>query len=288
MKLLSIVTPCFNEQENIEELVRRIRHAMALLPNYRYEHIFIDNRSTDDTVAQIKRLATDDRRIKLIVNARNFGHIRSGFHCLMQANGDAAIMMVSDLQDPPEMIPALVSQWEQGYKTVMAVKPESRESTLMFAVRKTYYRLVSRISDVPLIRNATGFGLYDRSVIDILRKMDDRYPYFRGLVCEIGFPIATVPYVQPRRERGISKNNFYTLYDMAMLGITSHSKVPLRLATMAGFALSLLSLLVAFGYLIAKLVYWDTFSVGMAPILIGVFFFASVQLFFIGMLGENI
>lgn len=288
MKLISIVTPCFNEETNVDELVRRVRDAMSSLPQYRYEHIFIDNHSTDGTVAAIKQLASEDRRIKLIVNARNFGHVRSGFHGLLQGEGDAVVMMVADLQDPPEMIPELVARWEQGYRTVMAVKPESRESSAMFALRKLYYRLVSGISDVPLVQNATGFGLYDREVIRILRGIDDRYPYFRGLVCEIGFPIALVPYVQPRRERGLSKNNFYTLYDMAMLGITSHSKIPLRLATMAGFGLSLLSLLVAIGYLVAKLIYWDTFSFGMAPILIGLFFFASVQLFFIGILGEYI
>jgi polyisoprenyl-phosphate glycosyltransferase len=286
-KLLSIVTPCYNEGENIEELYERIVAVMAKLP-YDYEHICIDNASTDDTVAKLKALAAKDKRLKIIVNARNFGHIRSPYHALLQSTGDATILIASDLQDPPEMIEQFVQQWEQGFKTVLAVKPESKESALMFFVRKSYYKLVSRISDVPLVRNATGAGLYDRVVIDILRRIDDPYPYFRGLVCEIGFPTATVPFTQPKRARGITKNNFYTLYDIAMLGITNHSKVPLRLMALGGFFLSLCSMLTALGFLVAKLLFWDYFSLGIAPILIGMFFFASVQMFFIGLLGEYI
>lgn len=286
-KLISIVTPCYNEGENIEELYQRIVTVMARLP-YDYEHICIDNASTDDTVAKLKVLAAQDKRLKIIVNARNFGHIRSPYHALLQSHGDATVLIASDLQDPPEMIEEFVRQWEAGFKTVLAVKPESQESALMFAMRKSYYRLVSRISEVPLVQNATGAGLFDRVVIDILRKIDDPYPYFRGLLCEIGFPIATVPFKQPRRKRGITKNNFYTLYDIGMLGITNHSKLPLRMMTMAGFAVSLLSLAMAFLYLIAKLFFWNSFQVGVAPLLIGIFFFGAVQTFFIGLLGEYI
>lgn len=286
-KLVSIVTPCFNEEDNIDELCRRIADVMASLP-YDYEHIFIDNCSTDQTVPKIKEKAAKDKRIKLIVNARNFGHIRSPYHAILQSRGDACILLASDLQDPPEMIAEFINKWEQGYKTVLAIKPESEESSLMFFIRRVYYRLVTRISEVPLIQNATGAGLFDRVVVNILRNINDPYPYFRGLLCEIGFPIAVVPFKQPRRQRGITKNNFYTLYDIAMLGITNHSKVPLRLMAMSGFLLSFLSALVALIYFVAKLLYWDSFQFGTAPILIGIFFFGAIQAFFIGVLGEYI
>jgi len=286
-KLISIVTPCYNEQANIDELCERIRSTMETL-EYDYEHILIDNSSTDDTVKSIKRIATQDKRVKLIVNVRNFGHIKSPYYALLQSRGDACILIASDLQDPPEMIPEFVKKWEEGFKTVLAVKPESKESPLMFFVRKVYYNLITRISDVPLVKNATGAGLFDRKVIDILRQLNVPYPYFRGLVCEVGGPIATVPFVQPRRTRGITKNNFFTLYDLAMLGITNHSKVPLRLMTMFGFSVSALSLLVAFIFLIAKLIYWNSFQVGIAPLIIGLFFFNSALIFFMGLLGEYI
>jgi len=286
-KLISIVTPCYNEGENIEELYRRIVEVMSKLP-YEYEHICIDNCSTDDTVKKLKAIAAKDKRVKLIINARNFGHIRSPYYALIQSRGDASVLMASDLQDPPEMIVDFIRKWEEGFKTVLAVKQESEESALMFFIRKIYYRLISRISEVPLVRNATGAGLFDRVIIDILRKIDDPYPYFRGLLCEIGFPIATVPFRQPRRQRGITSNNFYTLYDIAMLGITNHSKVPLRLMALGGFALSILSLLTAIGFLVAKLIFWDSFQLVVAPILIGIFFFGAIQTFFIGLLGEYI
>lgn len=286
-KLISIVTPCYNEEDNIEELYQRIAAVMADQP-YDYEHICIDNCSTDGTVKKIKEIASRDLRLKLIVNARNFGHIRSPYYGLLQSRGDACVLIASDLQDPPEMIAEFIKKWEQGYKTVLAVKPESEESSLMFLVRKAYYRLVTRISEVPLVQNATGAGLFDRVVVDILRNINDPYPYFRGLLCEIGFPIAVVPFKQPRRQRGITKNNFYTLYDIAMLGITNHSKIPLRLMAMSGFLLSFLSLLVALMFFVAKLVYWDSFQLGTAPILIGIFFFGAIQAFFIGVLGEYI
>jgi glycosyltransferase involved in cell wall biosynthesis len=286
-KLISIVTPCYNEEDNIDELYQRIVAVMATLP-YDYEHICIDNASTDSTVKKIKELAAKDSRVKLIVNARNFGHIKSPYYGILQSQGDACILIASDLQDPPEMIAEFIKKWEEGYKTVLAVKPESEESSIMFFLRKSYYRFVARISDVPLVQNATGAGLFDREVIDILRNIQDSYPYFRGLLCEIGFPIATVPFKQPRRERGVTKNNFYTLYDIAMLGITNHSKIPLRLMAMSGFLLSFLSLLVALVFFIAKLLFWDSFQLGTAPIVIGIFFFGAIQAFFIGILGEYI
>jgi len=288
MKLISVVTGCFNEEDNVEELHSRIGAQFERLPAYDAHHIFIDNASTDATVARIKALAANDRRVKLIVNSRNFGHIRSPMHALLQARGDAVIAMASDLQEPPELIPEFVRRWEQGYRVVAGVRSGVQRTAAMSLVRRAFYTTIGRISETRLIPNFTGFGLYDRSVIEVVRQVDDPYPYFRGLIADIGFEHAEVPFVQPQRTRGISKNNFYTLYDLAILGITSHSKLPIRLATMAGFALSGLSLLVAIGYLAYKLLRWDQFSVGMAPVVIGFFFFASVQLFFIGILGEYI
>ena len=287
-KLISVVTPCFNEAGNVEELHQRIAAQFELLPGYDLEHIYIDNASTDGTVAAIRRLANSEPRVKAIFNTRNFGHIRSPIHAILQASGDAVISMASDLQDPPELIPAFVRQWEAGFKVVAGVKPTSRETPLMFALRRLYYGTVGRIADIDLIPNFTGFGLFDRKVIELVRRIDDPYPYFRGMIADLGFEHAEVPFEQPLRQRGVTKNNFYTLYDIAMLGITGHSKIPIRLATMAGFALSGFSLLVAIIYLVYKLLYWNQFSLGVAPILIGFFFFASIQLFFIGILGEYI
>ena len=288
LKQISVVTACFNEEENVKELYEQVKTVFVDLPQYEYEHIFIDNASKDRTVAILKEIAQKDRRVKIIVNTRNFGHIRSPFHALMQAKGDAAIFIVADLQDPPDMIKEFIRKWEEGYKIVIGVKTQSEESQIFFAIRKAYYNLVGRLSEIALIKNFTGFGLYDRQVIEILRSIEDPYPYFRGLICDIGFDRAVIEYVQPTRKRGFTKNNFYTLYDMAMLGITNHSKVPLRLATMTGFIVALMSLLTALVYFIYKLIFWDNFQVGMAPLVIGLFFFTSVQLFFIGVIGEYV
>ena len=289
MAFISIVSGTFNEDGNVEELYERVKRVfLERLPDDSYEMIVIDNASSDDTVAVLKRLAAKDARLKIIVNNRNFGHIRSPVHAILQTRGDAVIAMTSDLQDPPELIPELVTKWREGYSIVAGIKPKSIETPLMFVVRRLYYRVIGAIADVELIKNFTGFGLYDRSVIEVIRKLDDPYPYFRGIISELGFRVAQLPYTQRPRVRGITKNNFYTLYDLAMLGITSHSKVPLRLATMAGFALSLLSLAVSLTYLVLKLMFWDQFGFGTAPILIGLFFFFSVQLFFIGLLGEYV
>ena len=224
-KKISIITACYNEEENVPILCGRIRKVMQGLPQYDYEHVFIDNASTDKTVALIRKEIETDKHIRCIVNARNFGHIRSPFHGIRQCYGDAVISMCSDLQDPPETIPALVAQWESGHKVVIGVKNQSEENPLMFRVRKMFYRLIAKMSDVEQVENFTGFGLYDKSFVDVLRQIDDPYPYFRGLVSELGFDIARVDFVQPRREHGKTKNNFYTLYDMAMLGFVSYSKV---------------------------------------------------------------
>ncbi len=287
-RLIGISAPCFNEEENIPDFVARIHAAFDELPGYDHEILLIDNASTDGTVGVVKAIAARDRRVRLIVNERNFGHVRSPLHAFLQARGDAVIGMASDLQDPPELIPQFVRKWEEGYKVVGGVKPKSKETAAMFVARRLFYKGIGRIADVPLVENFTGFGLYDRAVVEAIRATGDRYPYFRGLIADLGYARAEVPFTQPPRVRGLSKNNFYTLYDVAMLGMTSHSKVPLRLATMTGFALSALSLLVAVGYLVAKLVFWDSFSLGIAPLVIATFFFASVQLFFVGILGEYI
>lgn len=288
MKLISVVSPCFNEEENILAIYEQVKTVFAHLPEYQYEHIFIDNASTDKTVDIIREISQKDKNIKLIINSRNFGHIRSPFYGLLQAHGDAAILLASDLQDPPDLIPEFIQKWEAGYKIAVGVKNKSLESAFMFAIRKFYYNLVTKIANVKLIKNFTGFGLYDQSVIEILRQIDDPYPYFRGLISEIGFEAAEISFIQPVRKRGVTKNNFYTLYDIGMLGITSHSKIPIRLAAMAGFGLSILSFLMAMIFILLKLIFWKNFSLGIAPILIGIFFFSSVQLFFIGLLGEYI
>jgi polyisoprenyl-phosphate glycosyltransferase len=289
MKTICVVSPCYNEEQNVEALYGRLSELFAgPLSGYALKLLFIDNRSTDGTRAILERLCAADRRVMAIFNSRNFGHIRSPYHALLQAEGDCCVAMASDLQDPPEMLVDMVAKWEAGFKVVIAVKTKSRENPLMFALRKAYYRLVRSVSDVELIDNFTGYGLYDRRVIEELKKIDDPYPYFRGLIAEVGFERATVPFTQPRRERGVTKNNFMTLYDMAMLGFTSTSKIPLRVATMTGFFTAGLSLLVAVGYLVAKLVFWDRFPMGTAPLIIALFFFGSVQLFFIGLLGEYI
>jgi len=286
MKTLSVVIPCYNEEENVEKVYIEVKKAIESLRDYAYEIIFIDNASEDGTVPTLKEIVRIDRNVKIIVNTRNFGHIRSPFYGLLQSSGDAVVLLCADLQDPPSLILDFVKKWEAGYKVVLGVKKTSQESIVMFAVRKLYYRLINSISEIKLTSNNTGFGLYDQEVVNILRKLGDPYPYFRGLISDLGFKSAKVEYDQPKRKRGITKNNFYTLYDMAMLGITNHSKIPLRIATMIGFGISILSLLVAFGYFIAKLILWNSFTLGTAPLIISLFFFSSVQLFFIGILGE--
>ena len=285
---ITILTPCRNERDNVRKLHAQILEAMDKIPEISYRHLFIDNASTDRTQDELRKLASEDPYVMVIINHRNFGHVRSPYHALLQASGDAVIMMAADLQDPPTLIPEFIRLWLDGNPVILGQKTNSDEAPVYFAARKAYYRLVKRLADVDLLENVTGFGLYDRKVIESFRELDDPYPYVRGLISELGYPVALVPYDQPLRKRGLTKNNFYTLYDVAMLGITSHSKVPLRLATMLGFATSMLSFFVGLCYLVYKLVFWDRFALGIAPVVIGLFFFASVQLFFIGIIGEYI
>ena len=289
MKIISIVTACYNEEENVETLYQQVKKIFQEnLKYYEYEHIFIDNASQDATVPILKRIANVDHNVKIIVNSRNFGHIRSPHYGLLQASGDAVISIVADLQDPPNLIPEFVKKWEEGFKIVVGIKKQSDESSLFFLIRKIYYKIVTKLADIELIGNYTGFGLYDKRVIEILRNIPDAYPYFRGLICDIGFEKAMIEYRQPERKRGITKNNFYTLFDMAMLGITTHSKVPLRLASILGFGTAIFSMLAAFVYFVYKILLWDNFQVGQAPLVIGLFFFSSVQLIFIGIIGEYV
>lgn len=289
MKKISILTPCYNEEGNVEELYKQVKAQFeALKDKYTYEHIFIDNASQDKTVEILKGIAAKDKNVKIIVNASNFGHIRSPFHGLKQCYGDAVMLMVADLQDPPELIPEFLTKWEEGHKVVVGVKNKSKENPIMYGIRKLFYTMVRKMSETPMIDNFTGFGLYDKAFVDVLRATDDPYPYMRGFVAEFGGDIAMVYYTQPKREHGKTSNNFYKLYDMAMLGFVNHSKVPLRLAVFIGFAIAALSLAVALFYFIYKLCYWDSFQVGNAPLVIGLFFFSAVQLIFIGILGEYI
>ena len=288
MSFISIVTPCYNELDNVEELYRQIKAIMEKVADIEYEHIYIDNASNDGTVAVLRRLAKEDKRVKIILNTRNFGPVRSPYHALLQCTSEATIILSSDLQDPPSLIPQFIEKWKEGYKVVMGVKTESEESQIVYALRSLYYWILRVFSEVDLVGHATGFGLYDQVIIQKLRSLQDSYPYFRGLMAELGYEHTTIAYKQPKRVSGVSKADFYTLYNLAMLGLTSHSRLPLRLAGMIGFLSSLISFLIGMIYLIYKLVDWQNFSLGLAPVTVGLFFFISVQLIFLGVIGEYI
>ena len=288
-KRITIVTPCYNEELNVRELHRRSRAVMDALPQYEYRHIFIDNASHDGTVAVLRAMAAEFPEIQVIVNARNFGHLRSPMHAFLEADGDAIGFICADLQEPPELFAELLARWEEGFPIVAAVKTSSEESGLMYRIRSSYYNLVGRLTDVQVISHFTGFGIYDRHVVEILKQnFRDPYPYFRGMIAEMGFPHAEVTYNQAARWRGITKNNFYTLYDLAMLGITNLSKVPLRLVTAAGFVFAAISFVLGLFYFIYKIVFWNSFSLGVAPLVLGLFFLGSVQLLCLGIIGEYV
>ena len=288
MKTISVVTACYNEEGNVEEVYERVKSAIASLGGYRYEHIFIDNASRDNTLAVLKQIAMKDRNVKIIANSRNFGPVRSPIYGIKQASGDAVIGLVADLQDPPGMIVDMVREWEKGVPIVIAVKKTSDEHGFIFWLRTRYYRLVNRLSDVETYEHFTGFGLYDRKIMELVKGFNDPYPYFRGMIADIGFPHTELLFNQPKRKRGASKIDLYALYDLAMLGITNFSKVPLRLVTFTGFVCSVLSVLAGLAYLSYKLLFWSRFSAGIAPVVIGIFFLASIQLLFLGILGEYV
>ena len=288
MKTVSVVTPCYNEEGNVLEVYERVRALMAKLVRYEYEHIFIDNRSRDNTFAILKQIAATDTNVKVIRNTRNFGHLRSPFHALLQARGDAVIVLLSDLQDPPELLEQFIAEWERGVSIVVGIKHQSRENPLMYWIRSQYYKLVRNISSIETYEHFTGFGLYDRKVMEMVRQFPDPYPFFRGMIAEIGLPHSEVYYTQERRKAGKTKNNWFTLYDIGILGLTTLSKVPLRLATFTGFVGAAISFLAGLSYFVYKLLFWKEFSVGIAPLVIGVFFLGSLQMLFLGIIGEYI
>lgn len=289
MKTISVVVPCYNEEENVGALAAAIRETFRRsLPEYAYELIFIDNDSADRTRDVIRQLCAEDGGIKGIFNAKNFGQFNSPYYAMLQSTGDCTILMAADFQDPVEMIPQYVKEWEAGYKIVIGIKKSSQENKFMYWLRGCYYKMIKRLSDVEQIEQFTGFGLYDEKFIKVLRDLDDPTPFLRGIVAELGFRRKEIPYEQPLRRAGKTSNNFYKLYDAAMLSITSYTKVGLRLATVFGSICCGISMLVAVVYLVMKLVYWDRFAAGMAPLLIGMCFLGSVQIFFIGMVGEYI
>ena len=289
MKKISVLIPCFNEEENVAPLSKAIKEEFVKsLPDYDYEIIFIDNCSCDNTRNIIETLCAADKNIKAIFNAKNFGQFNSPFYGLCQTTGDCTVLMCADFQDPVEMIPKFVKEWENGFKIVSAIKRISEENSIMYFLRSCYYKTIKKMSSVEQIEHFTGFGLYDKSFIDLLRKLDDPVPFLRGIVAELGPLRKELPYKQAKRRAGHTHNNWYTLYDAAMLSFTSYTKIGLRLAVLMGFIFSALTMLAALVYLIAKLIYWDRFQAGMAPIVIGMFFLGSVQLFFLGLLGEYI
>ena len=286
--LITVVTPCYNEEPNVRALYLAVKQQFAALPHYRYEHLFIDNGSTDGTRAILRSMAEEDRNVKVILNTRNFGPIRSPVHGLLQAEGDAVIGMAADFQDPPELIPQFIAAWEAGAKVALGVKSESAEHWLMYKVRDAYYRLLASVADVEVVHQAMGYGIFDRRVIQAMRRIADPYPFLRGLVAEIGYPIVRIPYRQAKRAQGTSKISTYQLFDVGLQGIISHSKVPLRIATLTGVATAAMSMFVGLCYLLAKLIWWQSFNLGVAPLVIGFFFLSAVQLIFIGVVGEYV
>ena len=286
-KLISIVTPTFNEESNIEKLCNDISIEMKNL-NYDYEHIIIDNNSTDNTINILRNIALNDKKIKVILNSRNFGHLKSPVHGLLQSSGDAVILMSADFQDPPKMIPKYISEWEKGFEVVLGQKDTSEEYFIKHFIKKIFYKFIQLISEVPLMRNTTGAGIFDKKIIQIIKKINDPYPYFRGLLSEITSNIKLIKFHQPSRAGGKTKNNFYSLYDIGILGIIKHSKIPLRIMTFIGFCTSLISIFVALFYFVKKLLYWESFDLGTAPLVTGLFLIASVQIFLLGFIGEYV
>ena len=289
MKTISIVIPCYNEEENVEVMADSLRQLFQKeLSHYQYEILFIDNDSQDTTREKIRRLCAEDKGIKGIFNAKNFGQFNSPYYGMLQSSGDCTVLMAADFQEPVEMVPKFVKEWENGYKIVAGIKTTSKENKFMYWLRGCYYKMIKRLSDVEQIEQFTGFGLYDARFIQVLRDLDDPTPFLRGIVAELGFRRKEIPYEQQLRRAGKTSNNFYRLYDAAMLSFTSYTKVGLRLATIFGGFCSAASMVIAIIYLVMKLMYWDRFAAGMAPLLISMLFLGSVQIFFIGVVGEYI
>jgi glycosyltransferase involved in cell wall biosynthesis len=289
MKKISVVTVCYNEEGNIRDYYDQVIGVFnKLADRYTYEIIIADNASIDGTQAILREIAAQDENFKVIFNSRNFGVNRSGNNAFMQASGDATVLMASDLQDPPSLISALIEKWEQGYKVVMAINTHTEESPFIYSFRKLFYKTMEKISEIRLISHFNGFGLYDKQIVKIYKNLGDPFPYFRGLISDIGFEPAIVYFIKPARKYGKSNSNFLYLFDEAMLGLTSYSKIPLRLASFLGFVSAFISFLFGLFYLVYKLIFWTSFSVGIAPLAIGLFFFGSIQLIFLGVVGEYI
>lgn len=289
MKKISIMIPCYNEEENVVPMSEAVTELFEKeLPQYDYEILFIDNASTDNTRPLLREICKRNPKVKVIMNAKNFGQFNSPFHGMLQTTGDCTITMVCDFQDPIELIPKYLKEWENGYKIVIGIKSKSKENPFIYHMRSLYYKFVKKFSDVEQIEHFTGSGLYDKDFLEVLRNLHDPTPFLRGIVAELGFKIKKIEYEQPKRRAGKTHNNFWTLYDAAMLSITSYTKIGLRVATFIGMIVALISLGIGLVYLIMKLIWWDRFSAGMAPMLIGVFFIGSLQLFFIGLIGEYI
>lgn len=289
MKKISITIPCYNEEENVYPLHDALVEMFERdLPNYEYELLYIDNCSSDRTRELLKELGKQDKHVKAILNAKNFGQFNSPYYGMMQTTGDCTILMAADFQDPVEMVPKYVAEWEKGYKIVIGRKTSSKESSIVYHLRSLYYKIIKKFSEVEQIEHFTGFGLYDKDFMDVLRNLKDPTPFLRGIVAELGYKRKEIPYEQPQRRAGKTHNNWYSLYDVAMLSFTSYTKIGLRLATFIGIFVGALSFIIAIVYLIMKLVFWDTFTAGMAPVIIGMFFLGSVQLFFLGFMGEYI
>jgi glycosyltransferase involved in cell wall biosynthesis len=288
MKKISIVTPCFNEEENLENFYLKIKEVFQNIHGYTYEQIFIDNCSTDNTRMILEKIAAVDKNIKVIFNTRNFGHLRSWSYALLQAYGDAVILIACDFQDPPDLIPQFIEKWEEGYKIVLGQKTRSEEGRLMYAVRSLYYKIMKTISEFGHLDHVTGFGLYDQMVIEKFRELDDPHPYYRGIICDLGYEVELIEYTQPRRKGGKSSYNFFKYFDAAIEGITSTSKAPMRIASLGGLLLTGISISVLLLLIVLKIIYGDSINVGMVMIAAGLFLFGSVQLTFIGMIGEYI
>lgn len=289
MKKISILIPCYNEEENVGPMSKAIVNLFTTqLSNYDYELLFIDNHSTDKTRELLRGICSKNEHIKAIFNAKNFGQFNSPYYGILQTTGDCTISMVCDFQDPIELIPQYIKEWENGYKIVIGIKKSSKENPIMYKLRSIYYKVIKKFSNVEQIEHFTGSGLYDRDFVEVLRNLKDPTPFLRGIVAELGYSRKEIPYEQPQRRAGKTHNNFYTLYDAAMLSFTSYTKMGLRLATFLGAGIGVGSLIVALVYLILKLIYWNRFDAGMAPIVIGMFFLGAVELFFLGFLGEYI
>lgn len=288
-KKISIVIPCFNEEENVVPISKEVcRILEAELSGYEYEIIFIDNNSGDNTRYLLRKLCRDNKNIKAIFNAKNFGQFNSPYYGMLQTRGDCAVLLCCDFQDPVELIPVMVHEWEEGAKIVVMQKRQSEENRILYFLRTCYYKAIHKFSDVEQIEHFTGFGLYDQSFIHILRELKDPTPFLRGIVAELGYDIQIIPYTQRKRRGGKTSNNFSSLYDAAMLSVTSYTKIGLRIATFMGFATAVFSVIIALIYLILKLAYWERFLAGTAPILIGMFFLGAVVMIFLGIMGEYI